>query len=404
MESTSTFRSRLNVCRGWLLRAGMPVTELECVLQLAIGLENGLCRESHLPLWQLYHRGERHFRDQTVKSLCADAQVHLQSNVKHSPEHGVLAVVPPPPALRPTGVTMGGSKARAANGDNNPPANEKSNHDSSTPGDPVNTILQLGELSDDDAKHMHHTFRCPFHLIPWKGNKGNQHFLSNCPVLEGKHQCQFIGTRKDGGDAKPEGRARNVQFATDEISTETKTDENGTGKWMTVPGQFTSSCTPVSTDNSHTMHLTSNRFTVLQDQRESDEAKGGEQAGVDSCVKITGIPNPQSRPSRSYTHHSQRSSAKRVCVSPAVPGNATFLPGRVRLSCLIGGSKLVRRCLKAALNTITKLTKVLCVDSGSTHDMTQEREAFVDCVKLENTCILAADNAPVRVAGKEQSS
>jgi len=51
-ESPQGFRSRLNVYRGWMTRAGLPKSDRDCVLQHALGLQHGAYREGYANLWK----------------------------------------------------------------------------------------------------------------------------------------------------------------------------------------------------------------------------------------------------------------------------------------------------------------------------------------------------------------
>jgi len=76
-----------------------------------------------------------------------------------------------------------------------------------------------------------------------------------------------------------------------------------------------------------------------------------------------------------------------------LPTDADIIPvGIVR-------SALFQPLTQKATTTRT-LSRTLCVDSGSTHDMFKERDNFHEYEPLTNTYILAADDTPVPVTGR----
>lgn len=71
------------------------------------------------------------------------------------------------------------------------------------------------------------TFRCPHHLIPWKGgSKTADHFLNTCPAIAHKCKCEHIPQqRRCTEDEEP--RARRTQL---DDPKDTVTDNAGTGE------------------------------------------------------------------------------------------------------------------------------------------------------------------------------
>lgn len=272
-ESPRAFRSRIDVCRGWLLQADFPLSERQCVMQLAIGLQHGAHRDACKTLWMECKRGNLQCKQQSLESLVQDATVNLDADGKCCPEPGVCAVVPPAPSLRPTGTTTASGKARLATDTQSgttPPVDT-----STDPRDPqavVDASLTVSRCSDAAAKRILHTFRCPHHLIPWKGgSRTEDHFLNTCPIVSHKHKCEHLpqGPRK-----RPDADAPRAQRAAGETDDDgatpdavATTDGDGSGKWNTPsPRRHSSAIVPdPSTPSPHC----SDSFSALQDPVES---------------------------------------------------------------------------------------------------------------------------------------
>jgi len=185
-ESPQGFRSRLNVYRGWLTRAGLHKSDSDCVLQHAIGLQNGAYREAYVDLWKEFKRGRLSYQSTTLDTLVTEATIHIASNQRFCPEPGVYLPVAPPPSLRPTG-TAAAPKARLAGKEKESEPPTGTAPSATDPQHVIDTLMSVSRCSDAAAKRILHTFRCPYHLIPWRGATTTDHFLNDCPTIADKY-------------------------------------------------------------------------------------------------------------------------------------------------------------------------------------------------------------------------
>lgn len=215
------------------------------------------------------------------------------------------------------------SKARLVTDPGSQELSSKSQADSQDPQAVVDTLLSVARCSDAAAKRILHTFRCPCHLIPWKGgSKTEDHFLNSCPVISHKHKCEHIPQGRRNEDAEP--RARRAAHL-DDAPQDTETPEADDGEWTAIPSQTRGSSPPAPSDPSLPFSPTcSNPFTALQ-ITEPVESMGGRHKGTDkSNVSSTVTPN-LSFPSR--TCSSQRKRWKQVTFGPSnLPSDAVVLP------------------------------------------------------------------------------
>ena len=135
------------------------------------------------------NQGKLDLTGMSIESLILEATTHLNSS-DYCIEEGVYKKVPAPAPLSITDAPSTSTGRSCKTGDDATNNKDKGSptgpSDKLTPQELVKLLLEHANSSDDVAKLMFHTFKCPFHLIPREKSlqvESNNHFIDRCPLL-----------------------------------------------------------------------------------------------------------------------------------------------------------------------------------------------------------------------------